>query len=125
MRRIYTYTHIFLYIYINRDSAMCQLCRYAICTKHIDPTPIPYITPYTLIRTGWQRPIQCLIFTRQFHRKSPMISGSFPERDRQLKEPHPSTILYATLQHLTSVWNSTSSHEKGIIQKENFKERSV
>jgi len=34
--------------------------------------------------TGWRKPIGCLIFIDRFPQKSPMISGSFAQRDLQL-----------------------------------------
>jgi len=38
-----------------------------------------------LCTTGWQKPVGCLIFTGHFPEKAPRISGSFVERDVQLK----------------------------------------
>jgi len=39
---------------------------------------------------GWRRVMGCLIFIGHFPQKSPEISGSFAERDAQLKAFHAS-----------------------------------
>jgi len=57
-------------------------------------------------------------YLHTFHRKSPMISGSVPERDRQLKAPHASTVLNATLQHLTSVGTAQT-----LLKRESYKRK--
>ena len=41
--------------------------------------------------TGWQRCIEYLIFKGHFAQKSPMISGSFAERDLQLEASYASS----------------------------------
>jgi len=43
--------------------------------------------------TEWRRPTGCLIFIGHFPQKSPMISGSFAERDLQLEPSYTSSIL--------------------------------
>jgi len=43
--------------------------------------------------TGWRRVIGCLVFIGHFPQKSCKISGSFAERDAQLKASHASPPL--------------------------------
>jgi len=42
-------------------------------------------------RTGWQRPRGCLIFLGHFPQESPIINGSFAEKDMQLKASYASS----------------------------------
>jgi len=48
---------------------------------------------YDTIATGCQRTIGCLIFTGHFPQKRPIISGSYAERDMQLKASYASLPL--------------------------------
>jgi len=66
----HTHTHILIHIYTN---PYIQNLTSSVC-------PLP-------VRRG-RRHIRCLIFTGHCPQKSPIISGSFAERDLQLKASH-------------------------------------
>jgi len=55
----------------------------------VNPVQCTLILPigFTISSTGWRRPIGCLIFRSQCPQKSPIISGSFAERDTNLRHP--------------------------------------
>ena len=74
--------------------------------------------------TAWQRGIGCLIFVSLFSKKSPMVGGSFVERDMQLKAFNASSPLYHIMRchpphrnkhtrthtHTHAIYTSTPKH---------------
>jgi len=59
-------------------------------------------------RTGWRRPIECLIFIGHFSQKSPIICGSFAKSDLQV------TAFYyrvANTHRMPSFYRSFSAQE--------------
>jgi len=76
---IYVHIYICVHIYIHIQT-VCRSHMYA-CTRVIQ-----------VCITGCQRPIGCLIFTRHFPQKSPIIGGSFSKHDLPLKASYGSSL---------------------------------
>jgi len=70
--------------------------------------------------TGWQRCEGCLIFRGHFPQNSPMISGSFAERDLQLKASHaslpPCSVSWISLYPNASFRKRATNH-RALLQK--------
>jgi len=97
-----TYERVMSHIYM-RPWVMSQLSpqshmRESFLTKewvmsHTWMSHVPYMYQFlshvptlpTIGSTGWRTPKRCLVFVGRFPQNSPVISGSFAERDPQLK----------------------------------------
>ena len=71
--RIYTYTYLYIYVFI---PLRIYTYVHILCEN---------LSSENCVITRRPRPTGCLIFVRHFLHKSPIISGSFAERDVQLK----------------------------------------
>jgi len=81
---LHVYSYIYVYMHKHIDSIVygrTNTCTYTQIhrdTYHFHPRPSP-------CSKGWPRTKWCLIFLGHFPQKSPMICGSFVERDLQSK----------------------------------------
>jgi len=64
--------------------------------------------------TGWPRPVGCLIFLGHFLQKSPIISGSFAERDIQLKASYRSLPPFNNIEMLVGVLSERNPNAMGL-----------
>ena len=75
---------------LSHTHPLSLLCTSSPFHLHAHMTP-PLSLLQTGMCTGWPRPAGCLIFIGHFLRESPIISGSFAERDLQIKASYASS----------------------------------
>ena len=84
---MYIHLYIYVYIYIYKDSCECSPYQTLYCHHLCQHTH----------STGLQRGIGFLIYIVLFAQKSPVVIGSFAERDLQV------TAFYASLPHFMKI----------------------
>jgi len=124
-KKIYIYTTFCIYIpfftNIYTTFFTCDASRIAVCIQLL----LVCIQQFWCLHertnkyTEWWRRTQCLVCIGHFPWKSPIISGSFAERDWHLNASYASATLYyevATMSRLLQILGFFSSNSTSLLQ---------